>query len=473
MPAFNHSHKNITRFAIILGLGLVIFLPRPLLGWRYLENAARYEAQGKFGQASHAYEEASFRCWWQQGLVENAGFAALKAADEQNAIRFFTESFVSGDLSDQGRMALGELLSKVGQPEKAVTIWKTIGTGSDYAAASFFERAALETGLGSFYQAADLWRQGLLLDPSNDLARYNLGLILAAIEPVEAIPELEQVSGLQAELMAKASQLAAGLRETIQSDDLAFQLVGSGRLLASIQEWELAYFAFQNSINLNPRYSEAWAWLGESAQQLGKDPLPALQRSLELDPGSITSLAFNGLYFRRNDQPEKALVLYEKVAQLDPANATWQIILGEIHARAGDFATALDYFQAAVATSPLEVQTWQAMLDFSIYYQVYVDQVALEAAIQIFKLEPDSWISFDNMGQVMMWTGKYDLADFYFNRSIEIDPDQAASHLHLGLLYLLINKDSEAIPELQKALALAPGSPAGLQAGQLLDQYPP
>jgi tetratricopeptide (TPR) repeat protein len=473
MPASLPIRNTMTRLVIILGLGLVIFLPRPLLGWWYLENAASFEAQGLFQQASIAYEEASYRCWWEQGLVEKAAFTAMNASDVKGAIRFFTKSLESGHLSDKGRMALGELLLKEGQLEHALDIWTTIKTGSIYKAGSIFEIAAVETKLGNYDQAVDLWRQGLQLDPSYVLARYNLGLILAAIVPSEAIQELDQVNGLSDELESKVSRLTSGLKQIRQSDEMAMQLVDSGRLLASIQEWDLAYFAFQNSINLDPRISETWAWLGEASHQIGKDPLPSLKRSLELNSASITSLALNGLYYRRMSHPDKALGYYEKAARLDPENANWQVILGELSAEMGDLAAALECYQAAVAISPKDFQTWQAMLDFLLYYQVYIDQVGLEAAVQIFKLEPDSWKSYDDMGQVMMWSGKYDFAEYYFKRSIAIDSNQAESHLHFGLLFLLRNMDADAVPELQKAVTLEPGSSAGLQAIQLLEQYSP
>jgi len=473
MPTSIKIHQWIKPVLIIVSLSLVIFLPRPLLGWWYLESAIKMESGGQFETAAAAFEEAAIRCWWQEGLYEKAAFSALNAGDDQGAILLYTQALESGDLTDRGRMFFGDLLSKVGEADQALEIWGSISSSSEFKFNSLINRADVEKELGNFSSAVELLHQGLILFPGNSLARFNLGLLLMTFDPSQALHEFEKVSDLPIELESKGFMLTRDLQEAIQSDNLAYQLVITGRSLAAIDEWELAYQAFRNSTLNSPRYAEAWAWIGESAQQTGKDPLPALQRSLNLDPESISSLAFTGLYYRKHGKPGLAWDYYEKAARLEPGNSTWQIILGELSAGKGDLAEALDYYQQAVTISPDDLKALRAMLDFSVYYQVYVDRVALDAAIQILKLEPGSWESYDDMGQVMMASSNYNQALYYFERSIELDPDQAESHFHLGLLFFLLDQDQDAYLELEKVSSLAPGTAVASQASELLDQYFP
>jgi tetratricopeptide (TPR) repeat protein len=473
MPSPQKIRQWISPVLITIGLSMVIFLPRPLLGIWYLESAVKMESGGQFKQATSAYEEAAIRCWWQEGLYEKAAFSALNAGDDQGAILLFTQVLESGDLTDKGRMFFGDLLSKMGESKQALEIWSSISSSSEFKFNSFINRAEVETELGNFSSAIEHFRQGLILFPGNSLARYNLGVLLMAFDPSQALPEFEQVSDLPLELESKGLLLTRDLRKAIQFDDLAYQLVISGRSLAAIDEWELAYQAFRNSTTNNPLYAEAWAWMGESAQHIGKNPLPALKRSLELDPESIASLAFNGLYYRKHAKHGLAWDYYEKAARLEPGNTTWQVILGELSAEKGDLADAMEYYQQAVTISPGNPKAWRAMLDFSVYYQVHVETVALDAAIQIMKLEPGSWESYDDTGQVMMASSNFNQALYYFERSIELDPDQAESHFHLGLLLFLLDQDQDAYLELEKASLLAPGTAVAAQARDLLDQYFP
>ena len=321
--------------------------------------------------------------------------------------------------------------------------------------------------------AIELYHQGLTIYPGDSLARYNLGLLLMTLDPVQALGELDQASDLPLQLEQKALSLIRDLRETSQFDDLAYQLIISGRSLASIDEWELAFQAFKNSTKHNPHYAEAWAWMGEAAQYINIDPLPYLQRSLDLEPESIASLVFNGLYYHRLGKPSLAYDFYEKASRLEPGNTAWLVALGELSAEKGNLAEALDYFLQAVSISPRDPQVLRAVLDYSVYYQVHVETVAMDVARQLLNLEPGYWESYDDMGQVMMASGKYNQALYYFERSIELDSEQAESHFHLGLLYFIMDQDQDAYLHLEKASILAPGSAVAAQASDLLEQYFP
>ena len=60
MHAPHKLHNALPRLLIILGLSAFIFLPRPLLGWYFLQKAPVFESAGNFKQASIAYYDSPF-----------------------------------------------------------------------------------------------------------------------------------------------------------------------------------------------------------------------------------------------------------------------------------------------------------------------------------------------------------------------------------------------------------------------------
>ena len=74
---------------IIISLGIMIFLPRMVAGWWYLDRASMDAARGSYLEASRNYEDAAARLWWRSGLFEQAAQLAWQAGDTPGALRLF------------------------------------------------------------------------------------------------------------------------------------------------------------------------------------------------------------------------------------------------------------------------------------------------------------------------------------------------------------------------------------------------
>jgi protein O-GlcNAc transferase len=220
-------------------------------------------------------------------------------------------------------------------------------------------------------------------------------------------------------------------------------------------------------------YSDAWAWLGEAYQHNGKDGLPALQKALELDPGSASNQALIGLYYRRQNQIDLAWSAYLKAARLEPENPAWQQALGDLLAQKGDLVNALEYYQTGVDLSPLDPLAWRALAKFCVQYDVQIESLGMQAGLQLLKLAPEDWRSHDIMGQILMADGDLISAEIYFKRAVEIAADQAEPYLHLGYLLLQQDRGDEAYDILGTAHQLDLNGSIGWQAQRLMDQYFP
>jgi tetratricopeptide (TPR) repeat protein len=75
------------------------------------------------------------------------------------------------------------------------------------------------------------------------------------------------------------------------------------------------------------------------------------------------------------------------------------------------------------------------------------------------ELEPASLIMNTFMGATLYYAGRYDEAIDQCRRTIEMDPNFAVAHWHLGLAYEQKQAFDAAIEEFQKAVSLSGGSP--------------
>ena len=470
----NASFRRITEHTvIIISLLLVIFLPRILAGWWYLGQAQAYAVQGSYLEASNNFEDAAHRLWWRAGLFEDAARSAWQADDVPAALRLYEAARQKDGLTSNGKLTLGDIYSQTGDTAAAVAAWGSVGSGTPESVSAFSRLAKTERILGDYSQAMQHWQAVLKIEPQNGEAHFNLGLYLMTSQPMDALPELMLARSINPELDEQVQVLRTGLNLASLQDDVAYQLVLSGRSLASIGAWDLALVAFLRASSADPDFPEAWAWQGEAQQHLGQDGLPALRKALDLDKNSIMSLALAGLYHRRQDQIDQAWSVYTRAATLDPTNSAWQEVLGELSAQKGNLMEALMYYQQAVELSPQSPASWRALAVFCVHYNVNVANIGLQAALQALKLEPENWRTQDVVGQVFMAKGDLVTASLYFERSIEIAPDQPEAYLHLGYLNLSRDQRDEAYDNLVNARRLDPEGSIGWQSQRLLDQYFP
>jgi tetratricopeptide (TPR) repeat protein len=305
--------------------------------------------------------------------------------------------------------------------------------------------------------------------PTNPAWQYELGLILIVLQPKEARQHLAIAAELEPDIAQEVHLLERGLSSTLISSDPAFQMVASGRALASIGEWELANAAFAQATRLNPGYAEAWAFLGEARRQTGKNGLPELHRAVKLDSQSVAANTLLSIYWQQTGRLDLALVYLEAAARQDMNNPVLQAALGRVLAQQGNLQDALRHYQRAAEANPRDPATWRALANFTIEFGTRVKEVGLPAARTAVLLNPKDPASLDTMAQVYILLGNPLIAQRFLNRALAANPGYAPARLHLGLVSLLHGNNSIAREQLQLARNLAPdGSAVEEQTRRLL-----
>ena len=415
---------------------------------------------------------------WRADLWEQAGSYALQGGDPESAIRYLLSAETRPGLSGTGLVALGDAYQQTGNVQAALQAWQRAVQSGQASPAVIQQLYQAHDALGDYAAAAQDLQALASQGPLPGSLRYQLGLLLAALDPETALAHLAQASDLDPDLSARAQALIAAIRTGLLADDPAYARLSAGRALAALDEWQLAHLAFQQALAARPDYAEAWAFLGEASQHLdlpGQElsPLEMLEKALELDPDSIAANSTLGLYWRRQGEHGLALNYYQHAAELEPGNPILQVDLGNSLAYTGAYEPALAAFQRAIALGPQDPANYRHLAAFSLAYEYQVRQIALPAARQALLLDADDPASLVTMGQVMTLLGDLASAERYLSSALRADPNYAPAHLQLGLVYSVRGDRQAALSEWALVQILAPGTPSADHARRLLQNYLP
>lgn len=411
---------------------------------------------------------------WRLDLWELAGIYALRGGNPDAAIHHFQKAQQGDGLSLAGWIYLGDAAMMQGDLQVALASWQLALERENPPNELYSRLAEVSRQAGDYPSAISALEELARSSPQDVETHFQLGMLLAAYEPVSALTHLERA----AELDPAYQPIAVSLRRTINTarlaDDPAFTLISSGRTLASLDQWELAALAFRRATELRPDYAEAWAFLGEAHQRLQTGGYEELQRALSLDPLSISANTFMALHWQRQDRQDLALVYLHAAAAQNPHNPVLQAELGNTLAILGNLPDAHGYYQRAAELTPREPTYWRSLASFSIKYEYHLQDIALPAARQALLLDKEDPASLDLMGQVYIRLDDPLSAERFLLQALQVDPGYAQARLHLGFVYLLKGDYKNAREQLTLARTLAsPDTAVSDQAGRLLQSYFP
>ena len=468
----------------ILGLLILISLlgisPRPHAVRRGFELARQAQSDNSL-QAADELARLAEQIPWREDLWEQAGHYAMAADAYPEAIMYFGKALTAGQLTATGFLALGDAYLLTDHIDLSIQTWETLHekfTPSEESltrlADAYLSKDEYDKAISALKILLDL--QSQVISHKSQVADiyYTLGILLAAHNPASAPPYLLQAAELNHDEGTLARELAFTIQRALPKGEPAYTLLAAGQKLAQHNQWVHAAHAFQQATQLRPDYAEAWAYLGEAYQQIGNLPagtgFTELEHALSLDPASLAANTFMALYWQRSGDPQLAQEYLQTAANLDPYNTTLQIHLGEMWARGGDLSTALTFYEKAIELNPYNPTSYQAMAEFCIRYNLDLHEMALPAARQALSLAPNDPASLDVMGQVLFRLGDYLNAERFYLQVLQHNEHYPPTHLHLGLLYILLDQPAMARSHLSLAITLAPNTPTADHAQRLLEE---
>ncbi len=303
-------------------------------------------------------------------------------------------------------------------------------TGNYAAAAASWERvveanAAVTRRLSEVYldleawaDASDALRHLLEFEPDDLWARYQLGMILAALNPFEAQSLLSDTLAIPTYARV-SSRLLATLHDHADDPLVSMQVALA---LFELQEWAHAELAFEQAALVNDPYPDALAYLGLSRSRQGKAGEAWILAAIQMAPDNPYVWYANGIYLRDQRRFEESLDALANAIAFAPGDPFFMAELSMSYRVLGDMDAAEYWLRQAVERSGNAEEFQQMLLLF------YAEE-----------------------GYRLTDEGLRQLADA--SQSLPNDPDLRSSY---GWALHTMGRTDDALTEISVALSLAP-----------------
>jgi pilus assembly protein FimV len=144
---------------------------------------------------------------------------------------------------------------------------------------------------------------------------------------------------------------------------------------------------------------------------------------------------------------QNAIAEYEKILKADPRDLTVLNTIGDLYARIGDNARAIEYFKQvgdAYATDGFTVKA------IAVYKKISKLQPSLDGTLKLAELFTQQGLFNDARAQYLqvaeefLRSGELDKAIRIFQKTLEMDPENVAMKLRLAEVYLRLGKKDDA-----------------------------
>jgi predicted Zn-dependent protease len=175
-------------------------------------------------------------------------------------------------------------------------------------------------------------------------------------------------------------------------------IAAAGALMAN--DIPVAEAALRRRLKAHPTDVAAIRMLAEVAGRIGRyrDAETLLRRALELASGFLPARHNLALLLHRHGEPAEALRQIDMLLEIEPANATYQILKAAILGRLGDHGAAIDLYRAVLARFPRQSKVWMSL--GHVLKTVGRIEDGIEAYRESLRLEPTlgrTWWSIANL----------------------------------------------------------------------------
>jgi tetratricopeptide (TPR) repeat protein len=185
-------------------------------------------------------------------------------------------------------------------------------------------------------------------------------------------------------------------------------------------------------------------YLGHALDQMGypDDAEPHLLGATGAASDSPVAYTLLGLHYDRLDEEAAARAQYEAAYDLAPENPALCVEIGHTWAAEGRYVAAEIWLREAISLKPDDPGLWEILARFYLDHNITSDDRAVLAAEELLGLVPNGAHAHDLRGWAAFQVGDYAIAHEHVQRAIELDPEMASAHYHLGLL-----KTAQGYPE--------------------------
>jgi tetratricopeptide (TPR) repeat protein len=210
--------------------------------------------------------------------------------------------------------------------------------------------------------------------------------------------------------------------------------------LADSGDLPSARSAAETAIDLDPQNPDALRSLGYVYDVFGRydDALYHYQRALERDPNMPHVMNSIGRIYLIQGNADNAIKTFQRVIEVDPGNDEAYFQVGGAYQFLGEFGKARVALDKAVELNPMRLKAWTRRGEILFAQRGYFEAIDdYKQAIAISQQLSQTLTPFDylNLGFALQITQNCDQAIPYFNKVLELAPDDANLQESVGVGY--------------------------------------
>ncbi|WP_299484817.1 tetratricopeptide repeat-containing serine protease family protein [Acaryochloris sp. IP29b_bin.137] len=223
-------------------------------------------------------------------------------------------------------------------------------------------------------------------------------------------------------------------------------------------DYQGAITDFNQAINLNPKYQEAFNGRGIAYSKL-KDYSQALadfEEAIALEPDGSKKVYYNrALTYSRLKQHSPAIADYSKAIAFNPRNGKAYNNRGTSYKAIREYENAIADYTKAIA---IDAKDFKAYYNRGLtYYALRQFPQALADYDQAIALEPRDAVAYNNRGNIYFALKDYPNAIADFDKAIRFDQNYVDGYFNRGNAYDVIKEYPKALADYAKVIELDPG----------------
>lgn len=230
---------------------------------------------------------------------------------------------------------------------------------------------------------------------------------------------------------------------------LAYQLQLEGKLEESIN-------AYHQAIEVNPKFSWSYYYLGKVLTKLGHldEALKAYSQAIELNHNSAWNHHKLGELFLEQKLRDDAITCFQSAIKINPNMYQSYNKLGELFTQQGLLDRAVMYYRESINLNPNFVWPHYNLAEVLFKQKKWLEAVTLYK--KAVKLHPCFFKAYFGLGIALNKQGKLEEAIAVYKHAIKLNPNIPKLHHHLADTLKKLGNLEEAVPAYQSAIKLNP-----------------
>ena len=238
-----------------------------------------------------------------------------------------------------------------------------------------------------------------------------------------------------------------------QDDGRVQKLYGDAKAAEARGDLAAAATNYESLLRIAPRLAPAYNNLGSLylRQREYKKAAAVLEKGLKIDPKMSSASALLGMALYEMADYAGAERSLEAALRGNPKDNNAELFLANDLMKLGDFERAAQHLRQLSERQPENLEVWYLL------GKVHM-KLSEEALSKLNALDPDSVWSHEISGEVMESMKNYDGALLEYKKAVEVAPQQAGTHYHLGNAYWSLNMWDAATEQFRAELANDPSN---------------